>query len=351
MRQRLTETSADIGDYLKVAACTAVMLQSVLGLAMPIASSGAEQWTLGSLYNLVKFTAPAFIFGILYTTLRQNRRQGHQTKRHYWRQQWSALGVPTVWWTLIYLVILPSVQQRGRFHDGWSFIWQAVSGNAAPHLWYNTMMLQFIGFMPLFWVWSRWVGSHQRRAIGSLVVTALFYAAWLGWFPLAPTYLVDRLALSFLPYAVVGVLWGQFPRWAWGWQRHWRLNLFIWLAGLGWLSIQLWARQLPVRLAAASYYQPSGVLYAFAVIGLVSALAVTHLRRQSRWLPIIHWLATYAYRAYLGHVFWLYWLWQWTANLALGPRLFVSYGLTWLMAFLTTYGIHRGWQALKWQRH
>ena len=351
MQQRLTATSADIGDYLKVAACTAVMLQSVLGLAMPLATTDVEQWGLGSLYNLVKFTAPAFIFGILYTTLRQRNEHRDQTKRDYWRQQWSALGVPTVWWTLIYLVTIPSVQQHGRFHEGWGFLWQAVSGNAAPHLWYNTMMLQFIGLMPLFWAWSRWVGGQQRRALESLGLTTLFYTVWLGWFPLAPTYLVDRLALSFLPYAVVGVLWGQFPRWALTLQRYWPFSLLMGALGLGWLSVQLFARQLPVNLAAASYYQPSGVFYAFAVIGLVSCLAVTHLRQRSRWLPVIHWLATYAYRAYLGHVFWLYWLWQWTTGLALGPRLMVSYGGTWLVAFATTYGIHLGWQALKWQRH
>lgn len=351
MQQAATTPTADIGDYLKVAACTAVMLQSVLGFAMAAHPTVRQQWVFGSAYNLVKFTAPAFIFGILYTTLRQHARTPTQPKRQYWRQQWSALGVPTAWWTAVYLGLLPGVQQHGTAQSVGQLLWQAVNGNAAPHLWYNTMMLQFIGGMPLFWAWSRWVGHDGHRARRSLGVTALFYVGWLWWFPHAPTYLVDRLALSFLPYAVVGVLWGQFKTGAVALQRHWPLVVLAWLAAYGWLSAQLVARGRPVRLAAASYYQPSATLYAFAVIGLVSCLAVAQLRRRSAWLKPMHWLATYAYRAYLGHVFWLVGVWAVTSGLPLGWRVVVSYLATWLLAFITTYGLHVGWHRLKWQGH
>ncbi|GEO68564.1 acyltransferase family protein [Levilactobacillus acidifarinae] len=351
MEQRVTPPVTDIGDYLKVAACTAVMLQSVLGFAMAAHPTARQQWVLGSVYNLVKFTAPAFIFGILYTTIRQRRDFPLQTNRQYWRQQWSALGVPTVWWTVIYLEILPGSQQHGAYQTVGQFLWQAVSGNAAPHLWYNTMMLQFIGVMPLFWVWSRWVGRRQARAWVSLGVTGLFYGGWLWWFPHAPTYLVDRLALSFLPYAVTGALWAQFKSGPRTLQRYWPVVTLAWLGAWGWLSGQLVARGLPVRLAAASYYQLSGTFYAFTVIGLVSCLAVTQLRHRSAWLQPMHWLATYAYRAYLSHVFWLAGMWALTGNWPLGWRVVVSYLGTWGLAFVTTYGLHLGWQRLKWQRH
>ncbi|QMU07442.1 acyltransferase family protein [Levilactobacillus suantsaii] len=346
MQLRKTAAVTDIGDYLKVAACTAVMAQTVLGLALATRPGAAAQWAIGQAYDLVKFTAPAFIFGILYTTLRQHAMTP-VTKRQYWRQQWAALGVPSVWWTLVYLIITPKLQQHQPFHDLGSFLWQAVNGNAAPHLWYNTMMLQFIVVMPLFWAWSAWVGSSRYRAQLSVGAVAIFYALWLAWFPHAPTYLVDRLALSFLPYAVLGVLWWQFPRVAVALRHHWLVGLLWWALGFMWLGWQLKRRGLPVSLPATGYYQPSALMYALGVIGLVSCLAVAQLQRRSTWLPVIHWLATYAYRAYLSHAFWLYWLWPLTDGLALGWRILLSYGATWIVAFATTYCLHWGWQRVK----
>ena len=57
---------ADIGDYLKVFACTAVMLQPIMSMIMVIHQPDSVQNIFGVVYNLVKYTAPAFIFGILY---------------------------------------------------------------------------------------------------------------------------------------------------------------------------------------------------------------------------------------------------------------------------------------------
>lgn len=53
---------ADWGDYLKVFACTAVMLQPILSLIIK-GQPSAVQLNLGLLYDLVKYTAPAFIWG------------------------------------------------------------------------------------------------------------------------------------------------------------------------------------------------------------------------------------------------------------------------------------------------
>lgn len=67
---------ADIGDYLKVFACTAVMAQPIMAMIMGIGQPTHTQDIFGIFYNLVKYTAPAFIFGILYTTIRTNDEQG-----------------------------------------------------------------------------------------------------------------------------------------------------------------------------------------------------------------------------------------------------------------------------------
>lgn len=136
----------DVGDYLKLGACTAVMAQPILTDALASGPSIATQTGIGVVYNLVKYTAPAFIFGILYTTTRLTLNQTALTYTDYLRQQWHALFIPTIWWTMIYLILMPQLQQGSQCHDWRGFFWQFVNGNAAPHLWYNTMMLQFIIF-------------------------------------------------------------------------------------------------------------------------------------------------------------------------------------------------------------
>ena len=44
----------DIGDYLKIFACTAVMLQTILGLALQTNPNVKAQIGIGIIYNLIK---------------------------------------------------------------------------------------------------------------------------------------------------------------------------------------------------------------------------------------------------------------------------------------------------------
>lgn len=67
---------SDIGDYLKVFACTAVMAQPIMTMVMNTGQPIHTQDIFGICYNLVKYTAPAFIFGILYTTIRVSDLKG-----------------------------------------------------------------------------------------------------------------------------------------------------------------------------------------------------------------------------------------------------------------------------------
>lgn len=89
----LPHQEGDIGDFLKVFACTAVMVQPLLAQLVRL-STGPTQLGLAILDNLVKYTAPAFIFGILYTTIRTHSGAGVFNYRHYLRQQWAALFGP-----------------------------------------------------------------------------------------------------------------------------------------------------------------------------------------------------------------------------------------------------------------
>jgi hypothetical protein len=92
-------------------------------------------------------------------------------------------------------------------------------------------------------------------------------------------------------------------------------------------------------------------IYALTVIGLVAALAIHHINTSSKALPVFHFLATYAYRAYLSNVFWLQIIWRLGGkNLpAINPILAIiaCYILTWVLSFISAYGFHIAWSKAK----
>ncbi len=256
----------------------------------------------------------------------------------------------------MYLLLMPDVQQGQPYTNFSQFTWQFINGNAAPHLWYNTMMLQFIICMPFFWWLARWAVKTPRRFYGTLLVTTAGYLGWLvlyndlvvkGPQPQA-WYLLDRVLISFVIYGIFGALaWKKYHSLTQLLRRYWGLVAVGFVGAFIWTNLELRACGYPVNLANASYYQPSMTLYSLAVIGLIAALAGLNLRQHTRVLGPIHFLATYAYRAYLANVFWLQILWR-----GFGHQLSVNhpvwtiiscYGLTWILAFASAYGLHWGW--------
>ena len=348
----LPHQEGDVGDFLKVFACTAVMVQPLLAQLVRL-STGPTQLGLAILDNLVKYTAPAFIFGILYTTIRTHSGAGVFNYRHYLRQQWAALFWPTIYWTSAYLLLLPKLQQEQHYHNWTSFAWQFVNGNAAPQLWYNTMMLQFIILMPCFWALHRLVGKRPQRGWVVAIGTALITLAWLALYQhlVGPNpghwYLLDRVWVSFLIYAVGGILLVNFRRPLLNvLLRFWLQATVFTLASLAWMIVQMggeWA-----NLSVVSYYKLSATLYALGVISLVTIWWVVNQFGQWRGnLRIMHGVATYAYRAYLGNVFWQTLLWDWWGRQLATTHLWLALALlwpaTWLLAFGFAYLLHLIW--------
>lgn len=359
MATRQPTVQADIGDYLKLAACTVVMLQPILSLALTTQPSATAQVGIGFLYNLVKFTAPAFIFGILYSTIRTTINTD-LTYGGYLKRMWHALFVPTLWWTSIYLLIMPWVQQVRHYHSVGGFCWQFINGNAAPHLWYNTMMLQFIILMPLFWAIGRWCKTDARRGWLMVGITVLITGLWLVLYDtevfhgphMTSWYLLDRLFISFLIYGVFGTLAWQYRQAVDPWLQKWWLALVAgFLASFYWINRELFAFSFPVKLTNAPYYKPSMVVYDLLAIALIAALAVTQIQRGSRVTGFVHRFAGFAYKAFLANVFWEQLVWlgfgkTLTQN-HVGWGILVTYVLTWCLSFASAFGIHWGWQGVK----
>lgn len=353
---------ADIGDYLKVFACTAVISQPIMSIIINMHQSQQTQVGFGILYNLVKYTAPAFIFGILYTTIRTSDLNGHFSYFKHLQKNWSNLFVPTIWWTLIYLLGMPWLQQGNKFNSFGTFCWQFINGNAAPHLWYNTMMLQFIILMPFFWLISRYVRNNIKRGFAVAFVTLILYLGWLAFYDYYvfhgvhqnDWYLLDRVFISFFIYAVFGVLAWQFRSYFNQFiTKFWWLIAVIFIICFIWTNYELSQFGYPVNFYNAPYYKPSMTFYCLAVICLIAAFCLYQVRkRQINSLKIFHFLAIYAYRAYLANVFWNQLIWhglnmQYHAKFHPFLTLFGCWLLTWILSFSSAYLLHMWWTKVK----
>ena len=353
---------ADIGDYLKVFACTAVMSQPIMSIINNMHQSQQTQVGFGILYNLVKYTAPAFIFGILYTTIRTSDLNGHFSYFKHLQKNWSNLFVPTIWWTLIYLLGMPWLQQENKFNSFGTFCWQFINGNAAPHLWYNTMMLQFIILMPFFWLISRYVRNNIKRGFAVAIVTLILYLSWLAFYDYYvfhgvhqnDWYLLDRVFISFFIYAVFGVLAWQFRSYFNEFiTKFWWLIVVIFILCFIWTNYELSQFGYPLNFYNAPYYKPSMTFYCLAVICLIAAFCLYQVRkRQINSLRIFHFLAIYAYRAYLANVFWNQLVWrglnmQYHAKFHPFLTLFGCWLLTWILSFSSAYLLHMWWTKVK----
>lgn len=353
---------ADIGDYLKVFACTAVMSQPIMSIIINMPQSQQTQVGFGILYNLVKYTAPAFIFGILYTTIRTSDLNGHFSYFKHLQKNWSNLFVPTIWWTLIYLLGMPWLQQGNKFNSFGTFCWQFINGNAAPHLWYNTMMLQFIILMPFFWLISRYVRNNIKRGFAVAIVTLILYLSWLAFYDYYvfhgvhqnDWYLLDRVFISFFIYAVFGGLAWQFRSYFNEFiTKFWWLIVVIFILCFIWTNYELSQFGYPLNFYNAPYYKPSMTFYCLAVICLIAAFCLYQVRkRQINSLRIFHFLAIYAYRAYLANVFWNQLVWhglnmQYHAKFHPFLTLFGCWLLTWILSFSSAYLLHMWWTKVK----
>ncbi|WP_295747198.1 hypothetical protein [uncultured Limosilactobacillus sp.] len=351
---------ADIGDYLKVIANGMVMLQPIIALTVKMPLAANDQRILASLYNLVKFTSPAFIFGIVFTVIRQSDGRKNLKMPDYARDQWANNFWPTLIWTVIYLLVMPNLQQREHYHNIATFCWQVVSGNAAPHLWYSVMMLQFLIIMPVIKWTTNYVGHNRQRLIAVWLIVTGIYGCWL-WFydqyvfngPQANHwYLLNRLFISFLIFGFYGGLAWNFHKEIQRWLYYgWWAVVMVYVGTYLWTRQQFFAFHDLTNLVDDTYYRPSMAIYALAVIALIYMICIVQkVYQMKRSLKTIHFLAFYAYRAFLANVFWDRILWGLflykIASRWLLPGIFATWVCTWLCSYLSVYLLHQLWLVL-----
>lgn len=334
------------------------MLQPIITLFLTLPFDHSQQLFLVSLYNLVKFTSPAFIFGIVFTVIRKNDQQAKLPLKSYFSDQWDNNFFPTFAWTLFYLIAMPNLQQHGHFHNIATFIWQFFSDNATPHLWYSVMMLQFLLIMPGIKSVCNWVQHSYRRLLIAVISSGIIYFAWLIFYdhfilngPEATHwYLLDRIFISFLIFGLYGGL---------SWNFHHEIQTFLftywWLIVGFYLLTYFGTRDLFLAtfkltdLTNDSYYLPSMAIYALAVILLIYLICIAQkVFNMNYWLKSIHFLAFYAYRAFLANVFWdrifgQYFNFKQLALQNIYLAVLLLWICTWCASYLSVYVVHHLW--------
>lgn len=347
------KTAADNGDFLKVMAVSAVFLQSILGFALNVHPNANTQIGIGISYNIVKFSAPAFIFSILFTNTRYNLGIKFNTKKFYLKILRGSF-LPYYLWGIIYLLLFPNLQQINHYHNFQSFLWQLVSGNAAPHLWYAVMMLQFLILMPLFNLLVKWIDFNFqlriKKFIFCLIIILILSASWLIFYDclifhgpkMHDWYLFDRFFMSFALYGFLGVLCAIFFEFYCDFLSKWKYLIgAILILSFIVINLELFQFGLPLNLANAPYYKPSMTFYDLSVIFLISLFAIHVGPRFKKTSYLIHKLAQIAYLAYLPNAMWSWILWDLFGKILFQQvpflSIFIIYCLTWILSFITAF--------------
>lgn len=294
-------------DVLRTAAFAAVAVQHILGAyARRYDIGSSEKVVIAASFEPLRFAVPLFVmlFGaaLFYVYREPPRYVPYLAKRV--RQ----LVLPYAIWTAVYLWYAEKpVTLRGVARG-------MVYGDASYHLWYVTMILQFVVLVPLFFA----VRNGLRRSCTTkrrmIVASAVLLGAWLvllacrpsdGW---AHQILVTWRTRGFLlwtGYVALGALCGSCPEAFAKWAR--RLIVPAGLISIGavgyamWLSVRTAYQEGAVNFNCVSYFSPG-----YAVLTMVTILflygAAEWLARWRTVQRVCGFVGKHSYEAYLAHV-------------------------------------------------
>ena len=351
------EININVSDFQKVFAVTAVMMQTILTFALSNAHSETTAAFIGAFYVAVKYTAPMFIFAIVYNMVKTSQ---HLSYLEFLKEKFFELVVPYLLWTTVYLFVFPAVQQKVPYTDTASFLLKYVTGDAGPHLWYTVMMLQIQLLMPFF-VWLGYkVFEQKKHVLPVLLLSTVLYVAWYVFYQNQvftgahneDWYLLDRLVLSFMVYGIYGAAAFRYHEVLYNFLNKIRFALIPIGLVITMFAIQsLLSASGDVSFGNAPYLNTIQSLYSLLIVLSVFLFASKMILKNSSSLPVFKWLSTYAYRTYLGNVFvfqtlllvfkdtWL--------KLPTGVMIFVAYFMTATCAFLLTHVLHTAWEWVK----
>ncbi|MGM0123086.1 hypothetical protein IGI37_000452 [Enterococcus sp. AZ194] len=347
----------NVSDFQKVFAVTAVMMQTILTFALGNTHNETTAAFIGAFYVVMKYTAPMFIFAIVYNMVKTSQ---HLTYVEFLKEKFFELVVPYLLWTTAYLFVFPAVQQKAPYTDAGSFLLKYVTGDGGPHLWYTVMMLQIQLLMPFF-IWLGYkVFNDKKRVLPVLFLATVLYVLWYLFYQnqvfagvhKEDWYLLDRLVVSFVLYGIYGAAAFRYHEVLYNVLNKIRFALIPIGLVITMLAISsLLAAPGDVSFGNAPYLNTIQSLYSLLIVLSVFLFASKMILKNSFCLPAFKWLSTYAYRTYLGNVFvfqtlllvfkdtWL--------KLPSGIMIIVAYLMTATCAFFLSFILHILWSSVK----
>ncbi|WP_339790088.1 acyltransferase [Paenibacillus sp. FSL R7-0313] len=305
--KRMDDTSpaATQPEIIKAVAVTAVMMQLILSVLLKQFPDVSHRIEIGMLYNLAKFSAPAFIFAILYDVAQlRDVKYGH----YVWHKAKEIIG-PYLFWTTVYILTV----NAGGYEQVGDVVQAFLLGTAAPHLWYTVMMFQYHLLIPLVTALALLMIRNRKKAAVAWVVSIIVYAILILLYDryvlldlLHPDLVyTDRIFAMYGLFALLGMGTSIYKEVCLVWldKMKWAL-LPIGVLLFIWVNRELFAYGFEdMNLLKSSYLKPSMVLFNMALILLLYAGATGLIRMNVRFLPAFRWIAKYAFRAYLASYF------------------------------------------------
>lgn len=325
-------------DILKTIAVLSVILQGVMAFLQPQFVSEQDFSLALWLMQVIKYSAPMFIFAICFDVVATQRLN----IKMYWQHKLKELVVPFLLWSVIYLLLFqPWTNQSLAIN-----LQTIVTGSSAPHLWYTVMMLQFQLLVPVMLLLANFVQGRWQRMALLLIIIGIIFISYREWGAQGELVYHDRFFLGYSLFASLAIVFSR--------QRQvlvflWQVRYLVIGALLLLISLSaylIWQHPVQgVQLKQIDYYQNFMVLYNIIMILNGLNLATWLKRKQRRINVICTWIATYAFRAYLANFFWLQLvggvLKPVLASLPIGVQGGILFVLTALLAFGSVYGLER----------
>lgn len=300
---------------LQSIAFLAVVLQSSLLYTMNQGNLVIEQSIIiGMLFNLAKFSAPAFIFIVGFHLISQYTKQMLYTQYIY--EKTTSLLTPYFFWSIVYLFMTKHIPSL------WEVVHSLLLGTAAPHLWYVVMMFQIHLLFPLLCFVFHWFHRrihNKQDAYRYTFAFALIYFL-LMWFSshyifngekltkFTTLHYTDRSFLFYSFYFVMGGIAAVALR---AWRifvfKHIPLFTALFFALFLCINYQLFNfyGANTIRLTVVTYLKPSMFIYIVCEIMILYALSVTIAQYRTFLYKALRFIGNFTYGAYLAHFFFL----------------------------------------------
>ncbi|MCW9132859.1 acyltransferase [Bacillus paramycoides] len=307
--------SAPEFKVLQSIAFLAVVLQSSLLYTMNQGNILLEQsLIMGMLFNLAKFSAPAFIFIVGFHLIRQYTKQLVYTEYIY--EKASHLLIPYFFWSILYLFTTNEIvtMQSG--------IKSLLLGTAAPHLWYVIMMFQIHLLFPLLctlFYWFQKRTENKKDIYKYMTIFACLYFL-LMWYSshyifngekLTNSTILHYTDRSFFFYSFYFVMGGiaavALKTWRLFVMKHIPLVTILFFVLFLFINYELFSfyGANSIHLTVSTYLKPSMFLYIVCEIIILYVLSITIVQRRGFLYKALRFIGNYTYGAYLAHFFFL----------------------------------------------